>query len=117
MSISGIGENASVSHTVNPLSQKHVLPSISIDPPMISIDVTVNTSPLAGQEGTKLSRMEIWNRLKLESESDVSLRVRDDPKKNMINIQGRGDLHLGILIEKMRREGFELSITPPEVVY
>jgi GTP-binding protein len=61
--------------------------------------------------------MEIWKRLKLESESDVSLRVVDDPKKNMINIQGRGDLHLGILIEKMRREGYELSITPPEVVY
>lgn len=53
----------------------------------------------------------------LESESDVSLRITDDIKNNMINIQGRGDLHLGILIEKMRREGFEMSVTPPEVVY
>ena len=52
--------------------------------------------------------MEIFNRLKLESESDVSLRIFDDPKTNMINIQGRGDLHLGILIEKMRREVISL---------
>ena len=61
--------------------------------------------------------MDIWKRLKQESESDVSLNVFDDIANNQINIQGRGDLHLGILIEKMRREGFELSISPPEVVY
>lgn len=88
MSISGLGEKASVSHTINQLQHKHVMQSIEIDPPMISINVTVNTSPLAGQEGTKLSKMEIWNRLKVESESDVSLRIHDDVKSNFINIQG-----------------------------
>jgi GTP-binding protein len=96
------------------------LKSIPIDPPMLSINIHVNTSPIAGKEGAKISANHIKERLIKESENDVALHVSfgDKPgeKSEGFEIQGRGDLHLGILIEKMRREGYEMAITPPNVV-
>lgn len=95
----------------------HVIPSVPIDPPMLSFTVTYNSSPLKGQEGDKLTIAQIRERLFKESEDDVSLRVRkDNNSSEFVVISGRGDLHLGVLLEKMRREGFEMAITPPEVI-
>jgi len=84
---------------------------------MLSMTVSYNDSPLKGTEGDKCTINQIRARIKKESEDDVSLRVYFDPKQSdVIEISGRGDLHLGVLIERMRREGFELSVTPPKVV-
>lgn len=84
---------------------------------MISFTVTYNDSPLKGNDGDKITIAQIRERLIKESEDDVSLRVkRDAVAKEHVVISGRGDLHLGVLIEKMRREGFEMAVTPPEVV-
>lgn len=87
---------------------------------MISVNVYVNTSPLAGKEGSKISSTALKDRLKREAENDVSLRVKFDDKggnEKGIEIQGRGDLHLGVLFEKLRREGYEMALTPPVVVF
>lgn len=84
---------------------------------MLSISVNVNTSPLVGKEGTKVASNHIKERLVRESENDVALRFSlGDKELGGFELQGRGDLHLGVLVEKMRREGFEMSITPPSVV-
>ena len=94
-----------------------MIPSVPIDPPMLSFTVTFNDSPLKGLDGDKLTIAQIRERLLKESEDDVSLRVqRDATTTEHVVISGRGDLHLGVLLENMRREGFEMAITPPEVV-
>jgi GTP-binding protein len=120
VSIAGF-TNATVTHTLNEQGKNVVIPSISIDPPMLSIDLSVNTSPLVGKEGTKYTSSQIRERLVRESENDVALKINFGDKTtsksdSSFEIQGRGDLHLGVLIEKMRREGFEMSVTPPKVV-
>lgn len=86
---------------------------------MMSISINVNTSPMAGKEGEKFTLNEIKTRLLKEMENDVALIVdtSSSSKSNSVSVRGRGDLHLGILLEKMRREGFEMSITPPEILY
>jgi len=121
VSIAGLG-NGTVTHTLNNFGKNVVIPSIPIDPPMLSIEVSVNTSPLAGKEGSKLTASALKERLGKESENDVALRVNAGDEKGgarkdtNIEVQGRGDLHLGVLMEKLRREGYEMSITPPKVV-
>ena len=115
VSISGV--SGTVGHTINEQGKKHVIPSIPIDPPIISFTVTFNDSPLKGKDGDKITIAQIRDRLVKESEDDVSLKVEVGEKiGTKVIVSGRGDLHLGILIEKMRREGFEMQITPPEVV-
>eukprot|EP00347_Sterkiella_histriomuscorum_P012488 403368384 len=109
--------NGTVNHTVNAAGKTHVIPSTPIDPPMIKLQVTFNDSPLKGQEGDKCTINQIRERILKEAEDDVSLRVSTFVVGGeRVEIAGRGDLHLGVLIEKMRREGFELAVTPPEVV-
>lgn len=116
VSIAGV-PMATVGHTLNGTGTTHVIPSIPIDPPMLSFTVTYNASPLKGLDGDKLTIAQIRERLIKESEDDVSLQVkRDATTSEYVVISGRGDLHLGVLLEKMRREGFEMAITPPEVV-
>jgi len=85
---------------------------------MLSMTLTFNDSPFAGNDGTKTTINQIKERVKREAEDDVSLKVDFDVEGNSdkIKLKGRGDLHLGILIEKMRRDGYELSISPPEVL-
>lgn len=84
---------------------------------MLSITATYNDSPFQGDEGDKLTINQILERLNREADDDVSLRVTQNPqKKELIEISGRGDLHLGVLLEKMRREGFELAVYPPRVL-
>lgn len=102
---------------MNAAGKLHVIPSIPIDPPMIKLSVTFNDSPLKGQDGDKCTINQIRERIQKEAEDDVSLRVTvGQIGGEKVEIAGRGDLHLGVLIEKMRREGFELAVTPPEVV-
>mmetsp|Transcript_3965 Transcript_3965/g.4770 ORF Transcript_3965/g.4770 Transcript_3965/m.4770 type:complete len:132 (-) Transcript_3965:740-1135(-) len=116
VSIAGL-QLGTVGHTLNNPGKTHVIPSIPIDPPMLSFTVTFNDSPIKGTDGDKLTIAQIRERLLKESEDDVSLRVKKDAiTSESVVISGRGDLHLGVLIEKMRREGFEMAITPPQVV-
>ena len=85
---------------------------------MISVTAIPNDSPFFGKDGDKITYLQLKERLLREEENDVSLRVEFDQKqKDAIFIFGRGDLHLGILIEKMRREGFEMALTPPQVIF
>ncbi|MEA2891434.1 MAG: GTP-binding protein, partial [Bradyrhizobium sp.] len=87
-----------------------------IDPPTLSMTFRVNDSPLAGTEGSKVTGRMIRDRLLREAEGNVALRVRESDDKDAMEVAGRGELQLGILIETMRREGFELSVSRPRVV-
>ncbi|MCF6214755.1 MAG: translational GTPase TypA [Emcibacter sp.] len=88
-----------------------------IDPPTLSMRFTVNDSPLAGREGTKVTSRMIRDRLDKESEGNVAIRITESESKDGFEVAGRGELQLGVLIETMRREGFELSISRPRVLY
>jgi GTP-binding protein len=88
-----------------------------IDPPTLSMAFTVNDSPLAGREGDKVTSRMIRDRLLKESEGNVAIRITESDSKDSFDVAGRGELQLGVLIETMRREGFELSISRPRVLY
>ena len=88
-----------------------------IDPPTLSMRFSVNDSPLAGREGTKVTTRMIRDRLALEAEGNVAIRITESENKDGFEVAGRGELQLGVLIETMRREGFELSISRPRVLY
>ncbi|KAJ6590863.1 P-loop containing nucleoside triphosphate hydrolase protein [Mycena sp. CBHHK59/15] len=92
------------------------LPSTPIDPPTISIVVHANSSPLAGSEGTKLTSQVLKERIYREALTDVALSVLPGPTSDSVEVRGRGVLHLGILLETLRREGFELQVGPPKAV-
>jgi GTP-binding protein len=89
----------------------------AIDPPTLAITFSVNDSPLAGQEGTKVTSRMIGERLFREAEGNVAIRVSESNEKDAFEVAGRGELQLGVLIETMRREGFELSISRPRVLF
>jgi len=93
------------------------LPMLKIDEPTLNMNFMVNTSPLAGREGKFVTSRQIRDRLNLELKSNVALRVRDTGDDTVFEVSGRGELHLTILIENMRREGFELAVSRPRVVY
>ena len=93
------------------------LKSTPIDPPTMSITITVNTSPFAGLEGTKVTSTNIRKRLMEEAETNVAITFMENENKDSFEIGGRGELQLGVLIETMRREGFELSVSRPRVLY
>jgi len=93
------------------------LPSDPIDPPTLAMTFSVNDSPLAGREGDKVTSRVIAARLRREAEGNVAIRVRESNEKDAIEVAGRGELQLGVLIETMRREGFELSISRPRVLF
>ena len=92
------------------------LPAQPIDPPTISVTFGINDSPLAGRDGSKVQSRVIRERLMRETESNVAIRVTDTPGGEAFDVAGRGELQLGVLIENMRREGFELSISRPRVL-
>ncbi|CDZ97740.1 gtp-binding protein [Phaffia rhodozyma] len=92
------------------------LPSTPLDPPTISMFISANDSPFAGKEGTKLTSAVIKDRLLKEAETNVALKVIDNPQSESLEIRGRGVLHLGILLETLRREGFEIAVSPPRPV-
>ena len=93
------------------------LPAQPIDPPTIAMTVSVNDSPLAGREGDKVQSRVIRERLLREAEANVAIKVSETDEKDAFEVAGRGELQLGVLIESMRREGFEVSISRPRVVF
>ncbi|MCO5571830.1 hypothetical protein L7F22_025578 [Adiantum nelumboides] len=109
--------NPSIGHTVSAVEVTTPLPATVMDPPTISMTFGVNDSPLGGRDGSQLTGPKIGERLMSEAESNLSINVSPTPLKDAFEVQGRGELQLGILIENMRREGFELSVSPPAVMY
>jgi GTP-binding protein len=108
--------NATVAMTICDPSVETPIPAQPIDPPTLAMTFRVNDSPLAGTEGTKVTGRMIRDRLLREAEGNVALRVRESDDKDAMEVAGRGELQLGILIETMRREGFELSVSRPRVL-
>ena len=108
---------ATVADTIGALDAEGALPAQPIDPPTIAITVSVNDSPLAGREGDKVQSRVIRERLLREAEANVAIKVAETAERDAYEIAGRGELQLGVLIETMRREGFEVSISRPRVVY
>ncbi|MCE7887195.1 MAG: translational GTPase TypA [Alphaproteobacteria bacterium PRO2] len=109
-------EKTSVADTIADPSVTTPIKSQPIDPPTIAVTITVNTSPLAGTEGKKLTSTMIRDRLMAEAETNVAIKVNENAGRDAFELAGRGELQLGVLIETMRREGFELSVSRPRVV-
>ncbi|KAJ2791808.1 hypothetical protein H4R21_006259 [Coemansia helicoidea] len=116
VSVSGV-PTVGVNTTIAAPGVDEALDYIPIDPPTISVTFSVNDSPLAGREGTQLTSNMIRDRLRREAEINVALQIVNDGKSEAMEVRGRGELQLSVLIETMRREGFELSVTPPRVLY
>ena len=116
VSIAGI-PNATVAQTICAPEVTEPLPAQPIDPPTLSMTFRVNDSPLAGAEGNKVTSRMIRDRLLREAEGNVALRVTESEERDSMEVAGRGELQLGILIETMRREGFELSVSRPKVLF
>ncbi len=114
--ISGI-ENLSISDTLCDREHIESLPPLTVDEPTISMTFQVNKSPFSGKEGKFLTSRQIHERLKQELTHNVALRVENTEDPDKFRVSGRGELHLSILIETMRREGFELAVSRPEVIY
>ena len=108
---------ASVSDTICATDVTQPLKSTPIDPPTMSVNIMVNDSPLAGTEGKKVTSTLIRNRLMAEAETNVAITFSENQNKDSFEIGGRGELQLGVLVETMRREGFELTLSRPRVVY
>ena len=115
VAIAGLPQ-ATVSHTICSPEVTTPLPAQPIDPPTLAMTFRINDSPLAGTEGDKVQSRVIRERLLREAEGNVALRVTESSEKDAMEVAGRGELQLGILIETMRREGFELSVSRPRVL-
>ncbi len=116
VTISGFTK-ATVAETLCDLSVTEPIPATPIDPPTLAMTFAVNDSPLAGREGTKITSRLIGDRLYKEAEGNVALTISQTDRTDAFEVAGRGELQLGILIETMRREGFELSISRPRVLF
>src|SRR3546814_502481 len=116
ISIAGLTD-ATVANTIADPAVTEPLAAQPIDPPTLSMRFAVNDSPFAGREGSKVTSRMIRDRLFREAESNVAIRVTESDDKDSFEVAGRGELQLGVLIETMRREGFELSISRPRVLY
>ncbi|MFL5084258.1 MAG: translational GTPase TypA, partial [Xanthobacteraceae bacterium] len=115
IAVAGLPE-ATVSHTICAPEVVVPLPAQPIDPPTLAMTFRINDSPLAGTEGDKVQSRVIRERLLREAEGNVALRISESTEKDSMEVAGRGELQLGILIETMRREGFELSVSRPKVL-
>jgi len=116
VAIAGLQE-ATVADTIASVQVTQPLHAQPIDPPTLSMVFSINDSPLAGKDGTKLTSRTIWDRLQHEAEGNISISVKRAEGQDSFEVSGRGELQLGILIETMRREGFELSISRPHVIF
>ncbi|MFZ8945849.1 MAG: GTP-binding protein, partial [Paracoccaceae bacterium] len=116
VSLAGMSK-ATVSDTLCALAVDTPIEAQPIDPPTITVTFGINDSPLAGREGKKVQSRVIRDRLMKEAESNVAIRVSDTPGGEAFEVAGRGELQMGVLIENMRREGFELSISRPQVLF
>ncbi|OIQ81018.1 hypothetical protein GALL_372270 [mine drainage metagenome] len=115
VTIAGMSK-ATVADTLCALDQDVPLPAQPIDPPTITVSFAINDSPFAGKDGAKVQSRVIRERLMKECEINVAIKVADTPSGDAFEVSGRGELQMGVLIENMRREGFELSISRPRVI-
>ncbi len=116
IAIAGIGE-AGIGDTIADAEQPEALPTIAVEEPTVRMTFSINNSPFAGREGTHVTSRKLRERLYLELERDVALRVTDTDTNDAFSVSGRGELHLTILIETMRREGYEFQVSRPEVIF
>jgi len=117
VSVAGFTEPVEIGTTICDVSHPNPLPYVKVDEPTLSVYISVNDSPFNGREGSLLTSRQIKERLEKELKTNVALRVEQTESPEVFKVSGRGQLHLGILIENMRREGFELQISSPEVIY
>ena len=115
IAIAGLSDST-VPHTICAPDQAVPLPSVPVDPPTLAMTFRVNDGPLGGREGKKVTSRQIRDRLLRESEGNVAIRIRESEESDAFEVAGRGELQLGVLIEQMRREGFELTIGRPRVL-
>ncbi len=116
VSIAGMAR-ATVADTIADMMVETAIPAQPIDPPTISVTFSINNSPLAGRDGDKVQSRVIRERLMREAESNVAIRVSDTAAGDAFEVAGRGELQMGVLIENMRREGFELAVSRPRVLF
>ncbi|MFM8928248.1 MAG: translational GTPase TypA [Betaproteobacteria bacterium] len=114
--INGI-EDIGIGVTVTDPANPQPLPMLKVDEPTLTMNFCVNTSPMAGREGKFVTSRQIWDRLQKELQSNVALRVLETSEDGIFEVSGRGELHLTILLENMRREGYELAVSKPRVVF
>jgi len=114
--VTGI-EDIGIGETITDPERPAPLPLLEVDEPTLTMNFCVNTSPLAGREGKFVTSRQIRDRLDRELQSNVALRVRDTDEEGIFEVSGRGELHLTILLENMRREGYELAVSKPRVVF
>lgn len=116
VAVSGFAD-ANIGETITCPNEPQALPLIKVDEPTLQMTFSVNNSPFAGQEGDYVTSRQIRDRLMRELETNVALRVEDGDSAEKFLVSGRGELHLGILIETMRREGYEFQVSQPQVIY
>jgi GTP-binding protein len=109
--------DANIGETITNPDDPQALPLIKVDEPTLQMTFSVNDSPFAGQEGTFVTSRQLRDRLMRELETNVALRVEETDSPDKLLVSGRGELHLGILIENMRREGYEFQVSQPQVIY
>jgi GTP-binding protein len=114
--VNGI-EDIGIGVTLTDIDDPLPLPMLEVDEPTLTMNFCVNTSPLAGREGKFVTSRQIWDRLQRELQSNVALRVKETDEDGIFEVSGRGELHLTILLENMRREGYELAVSKPRVVF
>ena len=115
MAIAGL-DDINVGETICSLDRPEALPLLKIDEPTLQMSFMVNNSPFAGKEGEPLTSRKLRARLMKETETDVSLKVEETENPEVFLVSGRGELHLAILIENMRREGAEFQVSKPNVI-
>lgn len=115
IAVTGLGE-VGIGDTLTDPEHPEALPAITVEEPTLRMTIGINTSPFAGQDGTFVTSRKLRERLYREAERDVALKVEDTDSADNFLVSGRGELHLGILIENMRREGYEFQVSKPEVI-
>jgi len=116
VAVAGLGD-INIGETIAAPDEPQALPLISVDEPTLQMTFAINDSPFAGQEGTYVTSRQLRDRLYKEMETNVALRVSETDSTDRFDVAGRGELHLGILIENMRREGYEFQVSQPKVIY
>jgi GTP-binding protein len=114
--VNGI-EDIGIGVTLTSMETPSPLPMLKVDEPTLTMNFCVNTSPLAGREGKFVTSRQIWDRLQKELQSNMALRVKETDEDGIFEVSGRGELHLTILLENMRREGYEMAVGKPRVVF
>ena len=115
VALTGLGE-LNISDTICQVGSVEALPALAVDEPTVSMFYCVNTSPFCGKEGKFVTSRQILDRLNKELVHNVALRVEETQDPDAFRVSGRGELHLSVLIENMRREGFELAVSRPKVI-